>query len=75
MKPPLGHDATPPACRHGGSCRVCNAVEPYCEDCGKDECVCPDPVLDAVKSIMQSHVEDCPDCGRPLFRCYCSEEA
>ena len=29
-------------CRVGGSCPICNAVEPTCEHCGEleDECTC-----------------------------------
>ena len=70
----IGHDAIPPACVHGGSCRICNAVEPFCSDCGAsgaEDCTCCPTcggggVIDRINPYgvdsMGVLSEDCPDC-------------
>ena len=40
----IGYDQTPHACRHGGTCKACNAPEePRCSICDRDQVEMADP--------------------------------
>ncbi len=55
---------------------MCSSDKPYdwtediCANCHQFSCICKS-IEEAEKEAMEDH---CADCGKPLSRCYCSDE-